>query len=160
MGLFSGLSDIFGGGGQGVGSSSGVTGFSGGGAFNNSDETRNLNQDQTTSNVDNRVGEDYSVFGGNVTVNPGDITGSLSVSTTDQGAILAGKDIALESIGALMNAVNSTKSVASDSISQAYGLANSARQSETSGAINNFLKYGSIVLVCGFAAYAIVKYGK
>lgn len=131
--------------------------------FNTSDaSTRSStsNLESTISTVDNRVGGDRAVFGGNVTVNPGDIAGTLNISTTDQGAILAGKDIALESIGALANSVAAVKSVASDSISQSFGLANEARQSETSGAINNFLKYGAIVAVCGFAAYVIVKWGK
>lgn len=132
----------------------------GGSGNKESSSSSTSNLDQTISTVDNRAAGSGSVFGGNVSVNPGDINGSLSISTTDQGAILAGKDIALESIAALTSSVNATKSVASDSISQAYGLANSARQSETSGAINNFLKYGAIVAVCGFAAYAIVKYGK
>jgi len=118
------------------------------------------NTSQTTVNtVDNRaVQGDNARIGGNVTVNPGDSPiGTLNISTTDQGAVQAGLDIALESLQGLFRQTNATQSIASDSISQAYGLANEARQSETSGAINNFLKYGTWVALAALVAWAVVR---
>jgi Zn-dependent alcohol dehydrogenase len=117
-------------------------------------------QEQTISTVDNRVARDNAAVGGNVTTGPGDINGSLSISTTDQGAVKGGVDLALESIHASTSAQTRTQKTATDQVSQAYGLANSARQSETSGAINNFLRYGTWVAVAAIAAFIIVRYQK
>lgn len=155
-GLFGSLPGL----GGGTGSSSGVTGFSGGGAFNSTSTPVTATSDATINTVDNRAGGDASVYGGNVSLNPGDIQGTVNVSTTDQGAILAGKDISLEALKLVAGNTSALKSVASDSISQAYGLANQARQSETSGAINNFLKYATILGVAGLGAWALVRYSK
>ncbi len=126
----------------------------------NTQSTTTTNTSQTTVNtVDNRaVQGDNARIGGNVTVNPGDSPiGTLNISTTDQGAIQAGLDIALESLGGLQRQTNATQSIASDSIAQAYGLANSARQSETSGAINNFLKYGTWVALAALIVWGVVS---
>lgn len=131
-----------------------------GGPQRSDTSTSNTTVDTTTSTVDNRAAGSGATFGGNVTTGPGDITGTLAVSTTDFGAILAGKDLALESIRALTKSAESTKSIASDTIQQAYGLANSARQSETSGAINNVVKYGAIVAIAGISLFIIIKYAK
>jgi hypothetical protein len=124
----------------------------------------NTTLDTTTSNVDNRNADGNAVVGGNVTTGSGDISGSLQITTTDLGAVKGGVDIAMESLRRISEgtsgAVAAVKSVTSDSIAQAYGLANSARQSETSGAINNFLKYGVWIALAGIAAYVVVKHGK
>lgn len=123
----------------------------------------NTTQDQTTSNVDNRVGGDNAAFGGNVSIGPtGNIDkGGITISTTDQGAIKAGSDAIMEAIQSVTdlakNQTTATQSVAKDSISQAYGLANQARQSETSGAINNFLQYGTWIALAGILAYAVIN---
>lgn len=134
--------------------------------FNTSDaSTRSStsNLEETISTVDNRVARDSAAVGGNVTTGSGDLNG-VTISTTDQGAVKGGVDIALESIRRISDASKSSQaavqSVASDSIGQAFGLANEARQSETSGAINNFLKYGVWVALAGIAAYVIVRHGK
>jgi len=129
----------------------------------NTQSQTTTNTSQTTVNtVDNRaVQGDNARIGGNVTVNPGDAPiGSLNISTTDQGAVQAGLDIALESLSGLRSQTNATQSIASDSIAQAYGLANEARQSETSGAINNFLKYGTWVALAALVAWAIISTNK
>jgi len=117
--------------------------------------------DTTTNTVDNRaVQGDNATVGGNVTVNSGEAS-QVQITTTDLGAVSKGLDLALESIYGIQQATsNSTealKSVTSDSISQAYGLANQARQSETSAGLNNFLKYGAIIAVIGIIAYVLVK---
>lgn len=135
-----------------------------GGDSASSSSSSNVTNDVSTSTVDNRVAEGNAVVGGNVTTGSGDINGTLTITTTDQGAIKGGVDIALESLrnitAATGNAVSAVKSTASDSIAQAFGLANEARQSETSGAINNFLKYGVAAVIVGIIAYAYVKRGK
>jgi|GEM_PF-3112542 len=140
----------------------------------NTQSTTTTNTSQTTVNtVDNRaVQGDNAAVGGNVTVNPGDSPiGALNISTTDQGAVHAGLDIALESLSAIQNQTKdvlaglksqstATQSLASDSISQAYGLANEARQSETSGAINNVLKYGTWIVLAALVVWGIVRTNK
>lgn len=144
------LGGLFGGGGGG---------FSGGGAFNNTSTptTNNTSTTETISNVDNRVGGDNAVFGGNLSFNPGDIEGAVTLQQTDLGAIAAGTDIALESIRALANSVAGIQSTASDTVSQGFDLANEARQSETSGAINNLVMYAAGVIVIGIIAWAVVR---
>ncbi len=114
--------------------------------------------DSTINTVDNRVGGDNAVFGGNVTLNPGDSPiGSLSISTTDQGAVKAGLDATLESLKFASSTQAGSSSLAKDLTSQAFDLAQAARQSETSGAINALVKSLTIVAVIALAAYAYVK---
>jgi len=113
--------------------------------------------DQTVTTSDNRVAEGNAAVGGNVSTGPGDINGALTISTTDQGAVRGGVDLALEAIKTVGNTVSSIQSSASDTVQQAYGLANEARQSETSGAINNLLKYGVWVALAGIIVYGIVS---
>lgn len=124
--------------------------------------------DQTITNTDNRTAEGNAAVGGNVTTGPGDINGRLSITTSDQGAIRGGLDLATEAIqtvastvqgiqDAANSSVRSIQSSASDTVGQAYGLANEARQSETSGAINNVLKYGVWIALAGIIVYGIVR---
>ena len=119
--------------------------------------TTNNSTESNVSNVDNRVGEAGAVFGGNISVTPTNSPiASLSISSTDQGALRTGGDIALAALDLVRANAETTAAASKDSVSQAYGLAQAARQSETSGAINNFLKYGAIVaglliLAWGFA---------
>lgn len=111
-----------------------------------------------TNNVDNRIVDgDNARIGGNVNVNTGDSSAPINISTTDQGAVQAGLDLALEALGFAGSTQAGIKSVASDSISQAYDLAQAARQSETSGAINNFARLAAIVAVVGVVAYAFTR---
>lgn len=114
--------------------------------------TSTTNTSQTTVNtVDNRaVQGDNANIGGNVTLNAGDIQAPVNVSTTDFGAVQSALDFALESTTRAQTAVG-------ESVKQAYGLANEARQSETSGAINNFLKYGAIVAVVVAVAWVATR---
>jgi len=139
-----------------------------GGIGNSTPQTTNNTSTRTVDNtintVDNRnVQGDNAAIGGNVTVNAGEASQikSLNISTTDQGAVHAGLDIALASLGGVgeltQNALASNASIASDSISQAYGLANEARQSETSAALNNFLKYGAWIAGIGIIGWVLVK---
>lgn len=134
------------------------------------------NTSQTTINtVDNRaVQGDNATVGGNVTVNSGE-SSQISVQQTDLGAIGAGLDIALESLAkiseattgafgladrALQSSERNTQSVlgsTNSTISSAFGLANQARQSETSGAINNLVQYLFWFAVAGVAAYVLVR---
>lgn len=117
----------------------------------------NSQSDTTINTVDNREGGDNAIFGGNTTLHTGS-NSTNNITTTDLGAVSGGLDLALESLrsisSATANSSAAVKSVASDSIAQAYGLANEARQSETSGAINNFLKYG--VWLAGAIVVAVV----
>ena len=118
----------------------------------------------TVNTVDNReVSGSNAVVGGNVSVNSGEAS-QVNVTMTDLGAIKGGIDLALESLGVIQSAtsgsVEAVKSVASDSISQAYGLANEARQSETSGAINNLTKYLFWIALAGIGAFALMKMKK
>lgn len=130
--------------------------FSKGGKSSTTNNTSN--EETTITETDNRVGGDNAVFGGNVSLNPNDSPiGSINVTTTDQGAVRGGVDIALESLDFARSTQEGIKSVAKDSISQGFDLAQAARQSETSGAINNFLKFGAIIAVAGLAAWAFIR---
>lgn len=121
-----------------------------------SSTTSTTNESTTINTVDNRaVQGDDARIGGNVTLTG--TSGPITIETTDQGAVQAGLDLALESLGGIHNLVNANASVAKDSISQAYGLANQARQSETSGAINNALKYFALIAVIGIIAWAYAR---
>lgn len=133
---------------------SGLFGFSGGSGIGNA-TSATTSTDNSINTVDNRAGGDGSIFGGNVTLNPGDIASStLNITTSDQGAILAGRDLALEALNFARSTQTTSASQLSDLSGQAFGLANEARQSETSGAINNFLKFAAIVAVVGIGAWA------
>lgn len=123
-------------------------------------DTSNVSTEANVNNVDNRVAESGAVFGGNISVTPTNspIT-SLSISQTDQGALRVGGDLALKALDLVRAQSETTAAQQSASISQAYGLAQAARQSETSGAINNVLKYGAIVVVLAIAAFAFRRKG-
>lgn len=123
--------------------------------------TQTTTKQTTINTVDNRaVQGDNAVVGGNITINPGE-SNQINVSTSDLGAIKGGLDLALESIRGIQDATsNSTealKSVTSDSIGQAYGLANSARQSSQQELTNNFLKFAAVIAVVGIIGWVIVK---
>lgn len=122
----------------------------------NTTSSSNQTVQETMNNVDNRATQGDGSIGGNVNLNLGTSAtlSDVTISTTDQGAVKAGLDVALESLSGLRNVVEANASVAKDSISQAYGLANAARQSETSGAINNALKYFAAIAVIGVIAWA------
>lgn len=122
-----------------------------------SNTTTNVTE-TNVSNVDNRVAESGAVFGGNISVTPTNAPiNSLSISSTDQGAIRAGADLGLAALD-LVRATTETAALAQEkSTAQAYGLAQAARQSETSGAINNFVKYGAIVAGLALLAWAYAK---
>lgn len=117
--------------------------------------------DTSIVNTDNRAAGDGAVFGGNVTVNPGDSPiNSLNISTTDQGAVRAGLDATLESLkfasATQSSTISANSSLAKDLTSQAFDLAQQARQSETSGAINNLVKAAVVVVIVAVIAYAYV----
>lgn len=149
---FGGLFDMFGGGGSS---------FSGGGI--GSSQSAQQTDTKDFSRIDNRVLESGAVTGGDLTISTGDVTApqEFRITQTDQGAIKAGIDVALAGIDVVdianSRAVGAIQSVASDSINQAYGLANEARQSETSGAINNFVKYAFWLAVAGVLTYGVIK---
>lgn len=141
-----------------------LSGGKGNSRANTSSNTSTATTQSTINTVDNRaVQGDNAVVGGNVTINPGE-SSQVDLTVTDLGAIRGSLDLALESIehirAATSGGLEAVKSVASDSIDKAYGLANQARQSETSGAINALTKYLFWVAVAGIAAYALTKFKK
>jgi transcriptional regulator with GAF, ATPase, and Fis domain len=125
----------------------------------NDASTRTSTETRDTSivNTDNRVGGDNAVFGGNVALNPMDSPiGVLTLSTTDQGAVKAGLDATLESLKFAESTQGTNTSLAKDLTSQAFDLAQQARQSETSGAINVLVKVLAVVAVIAIAGYVYV----
>jgi hypothetical protein len=105
----------------------------------------------TVNTVDNRaVQGDNANIGGNVTLNAGDIQAPVNVSTTDFGAIQGALDFALESTTAAQKESGAQ-------IATAFAAADKSRQSETAGAINNFLKYGAIVAVVVAVAWVATR---
>ncbi len=134
-------------------------GLAGGGFFGSGGKT------SSTTTTNQQTGQS-EITGPALAVN---VSGGGKKSTTivnalDGGAIQAGLDATREalafadSVSARATDVFKAQTAASQSqVNAAYGLANAARQSETSGAINNFLKYGAIVVGLGIAAWAMRK---
>lgn len=117
--------------------------------------TTTTSTQQTFNTVDSRAVEgDGARIGGNVA-----LIGSSgnTVTTTDQGAVQAGLDLALESLGAVQNLTRSQQDSTRDTIGNAFALADKARQSETSNALQSSLKYAAIVIVVGLIAWAVSK---
>lgn len=164
MGLFGGLFDVGGGGGGS---------FSGGGI--GSSQSAQQSQSTTTtldlSRIDNSVSSEGSFRAGDINIvtvpaGSGDPTtpgaagapsGNINISTIDPGALQTAREVISNGMDHLQSNLNSVTSLANDSINQAYQLAQSARQSETSGAINALTKYLFWVAVAGIGAYVIVK---
>lgn len=87
-----------------------------------------------------------------------------NVTVTDGGAIAAARDVGLASLDFAKRSQDSLQALTSaqaqaskDSVAAAYSLANQARQSETSGAINNVLKYGTWIALAALLAWAASK---
>jgi hypothetical protein len=123
----------------------------------NSTTTTNLTTQSTINTVDNReVQGDNAIVGGNITTNTGE-SSQVSITSTDFGAVKAGLDVALESLDFARSTQAGSAASTQKALQGGYDLAQAARQSETSGAINNFLKFGAIVLVVGIVAYAVTR---
>lgn len=121
-----------------------------------SQQTSTTTNQSTLNTVDNRtVDGDNARIGGNVTVTGSE--GPLTITTTDQGAIAAGLDLALESLGTIKDITNTSQSVQRDVTYQAFDLADKARQSETSNAIQSTLKYGAIIAAIAILAWAYAR---
>lgn len=135
--------------------------FDSGGKGNSRAQTATTtnNTSTTTNTVDNRaVQGDGAAIGGNITVmGGGSGSGPITINNTDAGAVAAGLDLALESLATVKDITNSSQSVQRDVTYQAFDLADKARQSETSNAIQSTLKYGAIVVVVALLAWGYVK---
>ena len=79
---------------------------------------------------------------------------TLQITTTDQGALLAARDLSGEAFNFASQAEASNKSLASDLTKQAFDLAQSARSSESANAIQTLSKYLAVIAVVGIVAYA------
>jgi hypothetical protein len=118
-------------------------------------QTTTNTMQSTINTVDNRAVEgDHARIGGNVSVHGSE---GVTITTTDQGAVQAGLDLALESLGTIKDITNTSQSVQRDVTYQAFDLADKARQSETSNAIQSVLKYGAIIAVLAILAWAYSK---
>lgn len=123
-----------------------------------SSSTTTSTSQETTNNVDSRaVQGDNAAIGGNVTLSGTQSGGPITISTTDQGAVAAGLDLALESLNTIKSLSASHESTLKDTTQNAFALADSARQSETSNAIQNTLKYGALIVALAIIAWAVVK---
>lgn len=121
-----------------------------------STNTTTVSTQETYNTVDNRaVQGDDARIGGNVSVIGAG--GPVRIETTDQGAVQAGLDLSLESLSTVRSLTAAQQDATRDTISNAFTLADRARQSETSNAIQSFLKYGTIVLVVGLLAWALTR---
>lgn len=125
---------------------------------------------QSTSNtVDNRVAEGAgAVLGGNTSLNlnQSDVA-ELVINQTDLGAVMGGLGLAthaldsvLEGASRVLESADKTQKTQTSLVDRAFSLADSARQSETSGAIQNTLKYGAIIVGLAILAFAAVKLSK
>jgi hypothetical protein len=94
-----------------------------------------------------------------VNVQGGGKNSTTNVQLTDAGAVQGALAYARESTLAVLDYARQSQDTvlgaSKESTAAAYGLANQARQSETSGAINNALKYGAILVGLAIAAFAL-----
>ncbi len=134
-----------------------------GGKGNSRSQTATSNQTTTeqftSNNVDNRVSEgDGAIFGGNTALNLVDApVGVLNLNMTDLGAVAAGVGLARSSMDSLVGIAESSISASQGYVAQAYSLADKARQSETSGAIQNTLYIGGGLIALAIIAYAVSR---
>jgi hypothetical protein len=117
------------------------------------------NKRSATDTVSQQSG--FSEIGGNATsanlsVEVGK-KGTAVFQMLDGGAVMGSLDLAREALAQVVAVQKGANDAVTSQAAQAYQLANQARQSETSGAINNFLKYGAIVLGLALGAWALVK---
>jgi hypothetical protein len=117
-------------------------------------KTKVAQVDASIVNTDNRVAESGSVLGGNLSISPVNSSGDVNVTQTDLGAIRGALDTVGETLAFARSTQEANANLAAQSVTAGAALANNARQSETSGAINNFLKYGAIVAGIAFLAWA------
>lgn len=114
----------------------------------------------TSNNVDNRVAEgDGAIMEGNTALNLVDSEfGDLNLTMTDLGAVAQGLGIARASLDSLVGIAGESIAAGQASTKQAYSLAENARQSETSGAIQNTLYIGGALVALAIIAYAVKRY--
>src|SRR5437868_3816871 len=117
------------------------------------------NKKSATDTVSQQTG--FSEIGGNATSATLNVEvgkkGSAVFNMLDGGAVMGSLDLAREALAQVAAVQKGASDAVTSQATQAYALANQARQSETSGAINNFLKYGAIVVGIALAAWAVVK---
>ncbi len=117
------------------------------------------NKKSSTDTLDQQSG--FSEIGGsatsaNLSVDVGK-KGTAVFNMLDGGAVLGSLDLAKEALAQIAAVQQGASDAVTAQAGQAYNLANQARQSETSGAINNVLKYGAIIVGIAIAAWAVVK---
>lgn len=118
----------------------------------------NTTVDNTFNNVDNRVGDEGSVIGGNTNLNASNSQfGNVSIVQSDQGAINAGLTLALESLDSIdqNNAVNAQTT--QDAVSRSLALAGETSKDEAARAVESFMKIGAIVILGGGALFVLLK---
>lgn len=118
----------------------------------------NTTVDNTFNNVDNRVGDEGSIIGGNTNLNASNSQfGNVTITQSDQGAINAGLQLALESLDSIdkNNAVNAQ--VTQDAVSRSLALAGETSKDEAARAVESFMKIGAIVLLGGGALFVLLK---
>ena len=128
-------------------------GFGGGGFFGGGAKQAETNTNSQQSGFSEVDGPVTSL---NLNLGQGK-NSSAVINMLDGGAVLGGLDVAKEALKQIAAAQKNAGDSVNSQVSQAYALANQARQSETSGAINNVLKYGAIVVGIALAAWALVK---
>ena len=123
--------------------------------------TSNLTENTTNTfnNVDNRVGSDDGIIGGNSTLNLSEssVDGTINLTNTDYGAIQGGISTTL----AALDTIEETNAVANQQTMQAidrsFALAGEATKSEAAGALQDFMKWGALVLLGGGALYLLIN---
>lgn len=131
----------------------------------NSPKTSNASSSTTVTKTDNKVvtgGSGFTAVGGNtdlsgITTGAG---GSVNVTTTDQGAIAAGLQVALAGIDSAnqsaQSAIQSTSSTASDITQKAIDVAQSVAQGQQNTTIK-YVVYLGMAVAAAVAIYAIYK---
>lgn len=153
-----------------------------GGSSKSSTASSNSTAETTFNTVDNRVGGDDAILGGNTSLNVADASvGDVRITTSDYGAVAGGLRTALEAleggyalsenaisnnsvtIDRALDAISETNAVANQqtlqAIDRSFSLAGESSRTETATALNNFMKV-MVVTVLGagalFVAYKMI----
>jgi hypothetical protein len=137
------------------------------GGDKNSPKTSTASTTTAITKTDNKVvtgGSGFTAVGGNTdlsNISTG-LGGSVNVTTTDQGAIAAGLQVALAGIDSAnqssQSAIQSTNSTAAGITSQAIGVAESVAQGQQNTTIK-YVVYLGIAVAAAVAIYAMSKKG-
>lgn len=123
------------------------------GLFSSSSKSSNTSNtnDFSLTGVDNRISEgENAVIGGNINLGAGGDLSNVDITSTDFGSVK-------ESFEFARAALDSNEDATKQAIDKSFALAGQASTSETAGALQDFMKWSTVVILGGGALYFVVK---